>query len=144
MEEHVRVIEIGGVKVEVDLRSAKRVDTFRVGDRVKVLVKEYSVYRTYHGAIVAFDEFKALPSITVCYINDYGAVHFAVINSESKDIEMVTDTDATLPVEKASVVEKLTNEIAKKQAELDDAKSKLRYFLEKFGSLFGEDVPEGK
>jgi hypothetical protein len=36
MEENKRIVEIDGVKIEVDLRSAKRIDTFRVGDNVKV------------------------------------------------------------------------------------------------------------
>ena len=40
--EEKRIVEIDGVKIEVDLRTAKRIDTFRVGDNVKVLCKEYN------------------------------------------------------------------------------------------------------
>ena len=35
--EEKRIVEIDGVKIEVDLRTAKRIDTFAVGDNVKVL-----------------------------------------------------------------------------------------------------------
>lgn len=41
MEER-RIVEINGVKIEVDMRTAKRVDSFRVGDNVKVLDKDYN------------------------------------------------------------------------------------------------------
>ena len=40
--EEKRIVEIDGVKIEVDLRTAKRIDTFAVGDNVKVLCKEYN------------------------------------------------------------------------------------------------------
>jgi len=33
-----QIIEINGVKLEVDLSTAKRIDEFRVGDTVKVLI----------------------------------------------------------------------------------------------------------
>lgn len=35
------IIEINGVKLEIDLRHAKRIDNLRVGDTVKVLRKRY-------------------------------------------------------------------------------------------------------
>ena len=35
--EEKRLVEINGIKMEVDMRSARRVDTFKVGDNVKVL-----------------------------------------------------------------------------------------------------------
>ena len=40
--EEKRIIDINGMKMEVDLRTAKRIDTFKVGDNVKVLATEYN------------------------------------------------------------------------------------------------------
>lgn len=40
MDDGKRIIEIDGVKIEVDLRTAKRIDTYRVGDNVKILNKD--------------------------------------------------------------------------------------------------------
>ena len=40
-EDNKRIIEINGIKMEVDLRNAKRIDTFKVGDPVKVLDMTY-------------------------------------------------------------------------------------------------------
>ena len=41
--EEKRIVEIDGVKIEVDLRTAKRVDSYKVGDNVKILEKEKSL-----------------------------------------------------------------------------------------------------
>ena len=37
MNENIRTIEVNGVTLEVDMRYAKRIDQFKVGDTVKVL-----------------------------------------------------------------------------------------------------------
>lgn len=42
MSESKRIIEINGVKLDVDLSQCKVVENYKVGDAVKVLVKEYS------------------------------------------------------------------------------------------------------
>jgi hypothetical protein len=49
-----RIVEINGVKLELDMRQAKlqSIDTFKVGDSVKVLIKEYGdSYKTHAGVI---------------------------------------------------------------------------------------------
>jgi hypothetical protein len=56
-EETKRVIEINGVKMEVDMRYAKRVDELRIGSRVKVLIKEYSSYKIYLGVSIIPSKF---------------------------------------------------------------------------------------
>ena len=43
------IIEINGLKLEIDLRSAKRIDSFRVGDNVKILRKDYNSYKSCYG-----------------------------------------------------------------------------------------------
>ena len=60
------VIEINGVKLEVDLRSARRIDTLRVGDRVKLLEKtSYGGPIVHHGVVAGFDPFPSQPTIIV-------------------------------------------------------------------------------
>jgi hypothetical protein len=132
------IIEINGVKLEVDLRDAKRIDSFRIGDSVKVLVKEYSSYKSYHGVIVGFDDFKKLPTIVVCYLkDDYAAsVAFAYVNSETEDIELCPETRPDL-IDKATACQKLDREIAKKEAELEELNARKSYFIENFDRHFG-------
>lgn len=69
--EDKRVIEIDGVKIEVDLRSAKRIDTFKVGDNVKVLCKEYNGdFKVKPGIITDFANFKEKPTIIVAVLDE--------------------------------------------------------------------------
>ena len=52
--ENKRIIEINGIKLEVDLTTAKRIDEFKVGDNVKVLRKSYNdTFEVLAGVILA-------------------------------------------------------------------------------------------
>jgi len=127
------IIEINGIKMEVDLRTAKKIETYKIGDNVKVLIKEYSNYASYPGVIIGFDGFAQLPTITVCYLKTgYNAeVKFIYVNSQTTDIEIVHMTDAD-KMELNLAPEQLDREILKKEAEIADLKAKKSYFLENF------------
>lgn len=65
------IIEINGVKMEVDLRHATIIhQNLKIGSKVKVLDKSssYSGVQVYAGIIVGFENFPSLPTITVAYI----------------------------------------------------------------------------
>lgn len=146
MSEDKRIVEINGIKIEVDLRTAKRVDCYKVGDRVKVLTKRYGdAWDVQYGVIVAFDEFVALPSITVCYIDSgyVGDMKFACINSQSKDIEIAPCNDDVL-IEKAEILRRFDAQIEAKQAEIRDLQSKRNYFLARFGAWFKPEATQQK
>jgi hypothetical protein len=139
MEEYKRIVEINGVKIEVDLRTAKRVDNFKVGDHVKVLIKEYSSYKSNLGVIIGFDEFKNLPSIVVAYLNiSYSCVEikFLTINSETKDVEIAPCQDQDLVFEKADILGNFDREIEKKREEIRDIERKKNYFLHHYSKYF--------
>jgi ribosomal protein L19 len=127
------IVEINGIKMEIDLRQAKKIETYKVGDNVKVLIKEYNSYSSYPGVIIGFDDFASLPTISVCYLKTgYNAeVKFVFINADSKDIEIVHMTDAD-KMELNLAPEQLDREIMKKEAEIADLKAKKAYFLENF------------
>lgn len=55
MENGKTIIEVNGVKLEVDLRTARRIDEIRIGDRVKVLIKGYSDYKVHAGTVIGFE-----------------------------------------------------------------------------------------
>lgn len=135
-------VEINGVKMEVDTRYAKRIDTLTVGSRVKVLVKSYSDYRVYAGVIIGFDMFKELPTVSVAYIDhSYGSkgINFVAYNAQSKDVEIVADIDFNaLEVNKADILNHFDSEMAKKQLEMQDLKDKRQFFIDKFGIYFNE------
>jgi hypothetical protein len=145
MAKNTTIVEINGIKMEVDLRSARRVDEFRVGDRVKVLVKEYSSTEIYHGVIVAFEQFQSLPTIVVSYVtNSYNPeIRLAYLNSKTmsgddKKFEIVPDIDETLPFAKADVIRSFNRQIEIKMNEINDILQKKGYFLARFGAMFKE------
>lgn len=140
--EHMTEIEVNGVKMEVDLRYAKRVETIRVGSKVKVLSKKdnYNSNAVFPGVVVGFEPFQDLPTIIVCYLKvDYSGAElkFAYINSDSKDKwDIVLSVDDELPVEKNEVLAKIDGEIERKQSEVEDLQRKRDYFLSHFNRYF--------
>lgn len=140
--ETFRTVEINGIKLDVDLRTAVRVETLRIGDRVRVLAKSYSGYQVHPGVVVGFDPFLRLPTITVAYING-GSLEIKPINDETKELEIVPALDDTLLLEREHVVDMMTREIGRKEVELDESRRKLDYFQRMFGRWFeSERAPD--
>lgn len=132
------MIEINGIKMEVDLRSAKKVESYKVGDNVKVLIKEYGdSYTSCPGVIIGFDNFQNLPTITVCYLKPgYSAeIKFASINPKSVDIEIVHMQDHEKLLDSATTTSQLDREILKKETEVLELKQKKAFFLDHYGKI---------
>lgn len=144
-EKQLTVIEVNGVKLEVDLRNAKRIDQLTIGSRVKCLVKNYEDFKTCPGVIVGFEPFPTLPTIVVAYLETgYGSsgLKFKSFNSKTKDFEVVADLDNNaLEVDRESVLETFAREIAKKELELRELEEKRSFFLAHFGRYFAELQP---
>lgn len=139
---NIRIVEINGVKMEVDMRHAKLVENYKVGDNVKVLVKQYSSdYKTLPGVIIGFDNFTQLPTITVAYVEiGYGTceLKFASINSSTKDTEITHCNPAELAIDKALILNYFDREITKKQMEVADLEAKRSYMLKHMNKYFHE------
>lgn len=134
-------IEINGVKMEVDTRYATRIEKLQIGSRVKVLVKEYSnTVKVHPGVIVGFDPFKALPTLTICYLEiDYsGAVlKFVYYNAKTENVEVVASVDNdTFALDQVDILAKMDKQIAIKQNEIRDLQERRVYFLKQFGQYF--------
>lgn len=141
--EFIREIEINGIKVEVDLRTCKRIDTFKIGDNVKVLKKQYGEeYKVYSGVIVDFVNFKERPSLVVAYFeNSYSGVNikFETITKDSKDIEIAPCLPHEMKLNKDRVVDKFDIEIAAKEREADELRQRKQYFIDNFEKFFEEE-----
>ena len=139
MEDTKRIIEINGIKMEVDLRQAKVIENYKVGDYVKILVKGYSDYKSYVGNIIAFDDFAKHPTIVVAYLKtEYNSatIEFAYINSESKDVELTALNSWDIPVTKSTILDWFNKERMKKQEEIREIDNKVKVFTELFGKFF--------
>lgn len=144
MEESKRIIEIDGVKVEIDLRTAKRVDSFKVGDNIKILDKEYDTYKVKPGIIVDFAEFQELPTIVIAVFEEglwssVPNISFIYYNKNtSKKVEIVSCSEDEIKVSKEGVIERFEREIQKKKNEYEDLKNKLDYFKMHFLKSYKE------
>lgn len=138
------IIEINGVKMEVDLRHATVIhENLKVGSKVKLLEKnDYGSPTVHTGVIVGFEPFQSFPTIIVAYIKtgySSDGLLFAYVNSSeaaTKKWEMVPSYDDELPIRKADVLAHFDRESNKKRAELDDIESKRDYFLRYFNVYF--------
>lgn len=137
--EDKRIVEIDGVKIEVDLRTAKRIDTFKVGDNVKVLCKKYNdTFEVKPGIITDFANFKERPTIVVAVFNEGSwssspSIEFIHIYEGMEDkYEIVYTSDEDLRLTKDGVIEKFERDIAKKRNEAQDLENQLNYFIKHF------------
>jgi hypothetical protein len=140
-ESQKRIIEVNGVKMEVDLRQAKRVEEYKIGTRVKALIKEYQAYKSYPGVIVGFDDFEKLPTIIVAYVQiEYSKaeVKFLYYNEKTEDAEITFAQEVDL-MDDGTAVASLNREIETKQKELQDLIDKKEYFLRHFNQYFPTD-----
>lgn len=141
MDKHI--IEINGVKMEVDLRTAKRIEHLQIGSRVKCLVKGYGEeYKVMPGVIVGFEPFEKLPSIIVAYLDvDYSSANlrFKSYNAKCTDFEIVADIDQnSMEVSKQDVLAKIDREIEKKRMELEEIEQRRAFFLANFQAYFAD------
>lgn len=142
---NLQTVEINGVKYEVKIDEATRIESFRVGDTVKVLVKEYSdSYKSKYGVILGFDDFKDFPNIQVATLEiGYSSATIQILDinpSTEKDnkyrISKVTDTN--LMIDKSEVLRMMDQEMEKKIQEVEELKRKKTYFLTRFDAYFEE------
>lgn len=131
-----QIIEINGVKLEVDLSEAKVITNYKVGDCVKVLKKKYSDYESMPGVLVGFDAFEKLPTLIIAYLENQAEIKFVYFNAESEDLEICPMNVKDLPFAKARVLELMDRNITKAEESLTDLRLKKQFFLDEFGKYF--------
>ncbi len=134
MSEQNKIIEINGMKFEVDARTAtlRQLSTLKIGAKVKVL-KDNTVYC---GVIIGFEPFEKDPVVVVCYMDGgyYSSpdLKFLYYKKDSKEQIIVSTEDDDGSIERDSIVGKLNSSIATKQREIIDLEDKKNYFLKNF------------
>jgi hypothetical protein len=136
-------VEIAGVKYEVKIDQATRIESFKVGDTVKVLEKEYGdTFKSKYGVILGFDDFKDFPNIQVATLDlSYNTASIKILDinsSTEKDnkYRISKVMDANLLIDKAEVLRIMDMEIEKKKAEGEELQRKKNYFNERFNVYF--------
>lgn len=133
-----KIIEVNGIKLEVDMRYAKRIDEFKVGDTVKVLDNRNDRNELKSGVITDFANFKELPTIMVAVYKsgDYWSaptIEFIPYNAETEGIEIVGVSAEEVIVSRETIVQKFNDNIERKRDELTDLIIKRDTFVKYFG-----------
>ena len=145
MDENKKIIEVNGIKMEIDMRTVKVIDNFRIGDTIKVLVKGYSDYQSHPGIIVGFDNFKKLPTIIIAYIDaKYSSadLKFVYYNSETKDTEICAANPSDMPIEKQGIIDRMDKEIHDFETKITEVQAKKNYFNHHFNKYFKDFLSE--
>ena len=137
MKENTTVIEINGVKMEVDLRYAKRVEQITVGSRVKVLKKTYGEnYEVHHGVVIGFEPFQQMPTIIIAAAKvsyNEAKIEFLYYNKNTKDVEVVVAVDDDIAaLDKNDFLQQCDREVEKKRLEISEIENRKKFFLDKF------------
>lgn len=138
-----QTIEIGGIRYEVVLDEATRIESFKIGDTVKVLEKQYTdSYVSKYGVIIGFDDFKDFPNIQVAVLDQtYSSATIKIVDinpSSEKDnkYRVCKVIDANLLIDKTEILRLMDYEIEKKNNEIKDLQMKKKYFIERFEAYF--------
>ena len=143
-DENKRIVEIDGVKLEVDLRNAKVIDHYKVGDPVRVLSNDSSE-RIHPGVIVGFCEFDKSPAIEIMILeNNYRSIEFSIItlvHGKSNKYQIAPLDKYQGLLSQTNIITQFDREIQKKELELADMKLKKEYFIKDFAKAFERIVP---
>jgi len=141
-DETKRIIEVNGIKMEIDLRQATVLTEYKVGTPVKVLTKGYSSYDVRYGTIVGFTEFKSQPTIELLVVDRYGALTFLAYNSETKDTEIAPCNPYEMVFDVNDVIRSMNRSIDEKIMELNMLKMKREAFKRTMGKSFNIVIEE--
>jgi hypothetical protein len=140
-EENKRIVEIDGVKLEVDLRTAKVVDRYRIGDPVRVL-HPGTGYGTgvKPGVIIGFCVFDKNPAIEILELDaDYSGATFkliTIVSGQDNPVQIAPYDRYSGLFSQTDIVTRFDREIQKKELELADLKLKKKYFISDFMKAF--------
>lgn len=136
------IIEINGIKLEVDLRTARRIETLRVGDRVKLLhTPDYGSPIVYPGVVVGFEPFDSMPTIIIAYIASKGwgadpaKIEFLYYNSKSKGFEVIVSTD-DVKLDRTNALESFDRKEQKLLSDLEEVRQMRAYFERNFAAYW--------
>lgn len=144
MEEQKRIIEVNGIKLEVDLRTATVINHFKVGDPVKILSAEYQDKKIYPGVIIGFGEFKTTGAIEIMMLkNDYNGadIQFITITEDTEKYEIIPWNSYEKLFTSDNIYNQFDRQIAKKEMELEDLRRKKEVYIKDFQTAFNVGVP---
>lgn len=140
------IFEINGVKLEVDMRYARRIEELKIGSPVKLLSKNsYSGHKVFPGVIIGFEPFKDLPTIIVAYVEDdwsTAQIKVVSINAKQETFDIVAAVDKDFTIDRTIVLSRFEKQILAKEREIDAIKEQMKYFESNFAVFWAQVVSE--
>jgi len=141
-----QIIEINGAKIEVDFDKATKIDTFKIGDNVKIFHKEYTTsteYKVFPAIIVGFTQTDTLIAIECMMMKyDYNGVTFKSIYftndakmNEDKINILAAVHEGEMLFSYESILDKLDSNINVAEIALSEAKNRKEYFLKYYQKI---------
>ena len=147
MDENKKIIEINGVKLEVDLRTAKVIDNYKIGDPVRVLhsKEQYNCAEIRPGVIVGFCNFENAPTIEILELStSYNGATFNIVtltHGQDNKIQIAPYDRYEGLISQDDIVTRFDRKIQEKELELADLKLKKKYFIDDFSKAFKQIIP---
>ena len=144
-ENVMKIIEVNGVKMEVDMRTAKvaKLELYKVGTAIRVLKKEYNDdYKAYAGVIIGVDQFTERPSILIAYLKPGYSdceICFLSFNKDTKDTEICPADNTFIPFQRSTIEEQLNRKVLSAEQNLSEEKAKREYFTKYFEKYFDKE-----
>lgn len=142
-----REIEINGIKFEVETRKMRKIESYKVGDPVKILIKKYNdEWETYTGIIVDFIAFQNLPTIVIAYIElgyNSNDIHFIDVNEKNENVEIAPLPKHETRIRKADFLLKLNKSIEEKKEKIKALEYIKDIFLDHLDKYY-KDIEEDK
>lgn len=142
MDSEKTIIEVNGVKLEIDLRTARRIEEIRIGSPVKLLSKGgYGSGKVHPGVVIGFEPFKDLPTILVAYIEEdwsNATIKIAAINSKQENFDMVAAVDPDFAVDRDAIIKRFERQISAKEREIDTIREQQKYFETNFKAFWAQ------
>lgn len=144
MENSTRIIEISGVKMMIDERTATTIDHYKVGQKIKVLLKEYqNSAKVCQGIITDFfyserSDGTPLGAIQVLIVEDsYSGIDlkFKVYTNETNDMSIAPLNDYEAKIPMTGIVEKFDREIESLKEKIRVLEVKKSAYLDLFENL---------
>lgn len=135
------IVRIGNIEMDVAVTSMRSIQTFKVGDPVKLLKKagSYSSQETMAGVIVSFDNYESAPAIVVLAMtSSYNDVNFqfVTITEMGKEYDMIHYSGYEQLFTRDNVMRIFDRKVAEMELKINEMKAKRAYFDQHFASAF--------
>lgn len=134
-----KTVEVNEAMVKIGLKKEEVVNNYKVGNYIKLLIKDVFDFENYPGRIVGIYYSNDEPIIVVAYLKqpfDRFNIGYIEISLSSEDVKIAPLNDWDFPIEWLSRLKRFKIEILSKEQEVTEMKSNVKRFEQIFDEYF--------